>query len=276
MLYLNSRSKLSFFIFIFVILSVIAVLKVCRIHRRHSLREIVFIIFFIGVHLSLDLNCISAVRKGRFFAPKINFRIFLVFWNLLCIRFSTKLVTPRAHRQILCFSTLESTLRTRELFIPCVLDSFSPNMIITEANFTLENSLRNTPSSRQLDFAKRESSLNARAYTKVYLETAPLAKFVARATFVVFRVEDLTFGLVLELVVFAEIAATERALEHSPSVIPHSSFTLEPHFLSKKKKIPLPLYRQHQSTDKHSHVSVCNPSHGRQTFHSDHKLPRQF
>lgn len=41
-------------------------------------------------------------------------------------------------------------------------------------------------------------------------------------TLVVFRLEHLARGLVLELVVLAEVPAAEAALEHAASVLPHA------------------------------------------------------
>jgi hypothetical protein len=83
-----------------------------------------------------------------------------------------------------------------------VFDPFSSNVIITKANFTLE--------------------------------TTPLAEFIARAAFFIFRIKDLTFCLMFELVIFAEKTETEGALEYSSSMIPNASLALDTNSINKR------------------------------------------
>ena len=65
------------------------------------------------------------------------------------------------------------------------------------------------------------------AKANLALETRVLAVFVARLTLERLGLDDLTGGLVLELVVLAEMRVAERADEDPPAVIPDSTLALD-------------------------------------------------
>ena len=90
-----------------------------------------------------------------------------------------------------------------------VLDALSLYMIITETDFTLDNTYKSS------------------FQNPTHFETTPLAEFVTRNTLVILTLEDLTLCLVLELVILTEKPVTVGALEHATAVIPDAATALD-------------------------------------------------
>lgn len=65
------------------------------------------------------------------------------------------------------------------------------------------------------------------AKANLALETRVLAEPVARLTFVIFRFQDLARGLMLELIVFAQVARAEGTAKNAAAVLPHAALTFD-------------------------------------------------
>lgn len=122
------------------------------------------------------------------------------------------------HAELLGFVCFKAALGARHRLAPLVLEALPPDVVL--------------------------------AVARLAAQTRVLAVLVARLAFVRLGFEHLARGLVLELVVLAQVAGAERAPEDSASVIPNGSLAFDADGL---------LERALASVDAETLASVADP-----------------
>lgn len=102
---------------------------------------------------------------------------------------------------------------------PVGLHAAAPHVLVAEARLAAQARVLPQPVAR-LTCNQPHGPFTAHIYT--YASAGTVFIWGSSLTLVVFRLEHLARGLMLELVVLAEESATEAALEHATTVLPHA------------------------------------------------------